>query len=106
MEKLKILIEHLRNQSELAVDLEVNVVGIDHSRSDFVFFSNRFQHHAYRSFQGLTCLMQISSRTRDFLIDTLILREELTTLNELFTDPKIVKVEKSIRSRHWSLNFL
>ncbi len=36
--------------------------------------------------------MQISSRTEDFLIDTLILRDELTILNNVLTNPKIVKV--------------
>jgi exosome complex exonuclease RRP6 len=36
--------------------------------------------------------MQISSRTEDFLIDTLILRDELFILNNVFTNPKVVKV--------------
>jgi len=36
--------------------------------------------------------MQISSRSEDFLIDTLILRDELSILNNVFTNPKIVKV--------------
>lgn len=65
------VIDHLKTCKEFAVDLEA---------------------HSYRSFQGLTCLMQISSRTRDFLIDTLALRSEIYRLNEVFTDPEIVKV--------------
>ena len=36
--------------------------------------------------------MQISSRTEDFLIDTLALRDDLTVLNNVFTNPNIVKV--------------
>lgn len=36
--------------------------------------------------------MQISTRQKDYIIDTLALREELHVLNEVFTDPKIVKV--------------
>jgi exosome complex exonuclease RRP6 len=36
--------------------------------------------------------MQISTRSRDYLIDTLDLRGELQCLNEVFTDPSIVKV--------------
>uniref|UniRef100_A0A6I8N230 Exosome complex component 10 n=1 Tax=Ornithorhynchus anatinus TaxID=9258 RepID=A0A6I8N230_ORNAN len=63
--------EKLLNLKEFAVDLE---------------------HHSYRSFLGLTCLMQISTRTEDFIIDTLELRSELYILNESFTDPSIVKV--------------
>ncbi len=51
-----------------------------------------FQHHSYRSYQGFTCLMQISSRTEDFLIDTIALRDELNILNNIFTNPNIVKV--------------
>ncbi len=36
--------------------------------------------------------MQISSRTEDFLIDTITLRDELNILNNIFTNPNIVKV--------------
>uniref|UniRef100_A0A8C5AL49 Exosome component 10 n=1 Tax=Gadus morhua TaxID=8049 RepID=A0A8C5AL49_GADMO len=50
------------------------------------------QHHSYRSFLGLTCLMQISTREQDYIIDSLELRGELYLLNEVFTDPDIVKV--------------
>ena len=57
--------------------------------SDHVRFP---QHHSYRSFQGFVCLMQISTRNGDYLIDTLELRNELHILNEWFTDPKILKV--------------
>ncbi|KAG8434784.1 hypothetical protein GDO86_012942 [Hymenochirus boettgeri] len=55
-------------------------------------FAVDLEHHSYRSFLGLTCLMQISTRTEDFIIDTLELRNELYILNESFTDPSIVKV--------------
>ena len=36
--------------------------------------------------------MQISTRQEDFLIDTLSLRDDLQILNEVFTDPNILKV--------------
>ncbi|XP_031818730.1 exosome component 10 [Sarcophilus harrisii] len=55
-------------------------------------FGIDLEHHSYRSFLGLTCLMQISTRTEDFIIDTLELRCDLYILNESFTDPAIVKV--------------
>ena len=61
----------LCQQKEIAIDLE---------------------HHSYHSYQGITCLMQISTRTNDYIIDTLKLRESLSILNTSFTDPKIVKV--------------
>ncbi|XP_066499858.1 exosome component 10 [Hoplias malabaricus] len=71
LEDLVALNEKLAKASEFAVDLE---------------------HHSYRSFLGITCLMQISTREEDFIIDTLELRSEMYILNESFTDPSIVKV--------------
>ncbi|KAM8863986.1 exosome complex component 10 [Spinachia spinachia] len=71
LEDLVALNEKLCKESEFAVDLE---------------------HHSYRSFLGLTSLMQISTREEDFIIDTLELRGELYVLNEAFTDPAIVKI--------------
>ena len=68
---LKSLLEDLRNYKEIAIDLE---------------------HHSYRSFQGITCLMQISTGDTDYLIDTLSLRSELHELNEIFTKRTILKV--------------
>uniref|UniRef100_A0A670JFZ1 Exosome complex component 10 n=1 Tax=Podarcis muralis TaxID=64176 RepID=A0A670JFZ1_PODMU len=55
-------------------------------------FALDLEHHSYRSFLGLTCLMQISTRTEDFIIDALELRSDLYILNETFTDPAVVKV--------------
>jgi len=57
--------------TELAVDLEA---------------------HSFRSFQGFTCLMQLSTRSHDFLVDTLALRPHLHVLNRVFADPAVVKV--------------
>ncbi|RWS16344.1 exosome component 10-like protein [Dinothrombium tinctorium] len=71
LSELHKMISKLKTCIEIAVDLE---------------------HHSYRSFQGFTCLMQISTREDDFIIDTLELRSELHCLNEVFTDPKVVKV--------------
>ena len=50
------------------------------------------QHHAFRSYLGLTCLMQTSTREKDYIVDPLTLRGKLTILNEVFTNPKITKV--------------
>lgn len=41
---------------------------------------------------GFVCLMQVSTREEDFLVDTLALRAHMHILNSSFTDPKIVKV--------------
>ena len=48
--------------------------------------------HSYRSFQGFVCLMQLSTRFEDFLVDTLALRSQLHLLLPVFTDSRKVKV--------------
>ncbi|KAJ3907942.1 hypothetical protein F5879DRAFT_1007977 [Lentinula edodes] len=68
---LESMLESLRKATEIAVDLE---------------------HHSYRSYFGFLCLMQISTRQQDWILDLLVLREEVGVLNEVFTDPKITKV--------------
>jgi len=71
VEKMKEMLSELRLVNEIAIDLE---------------------HHSYRSYLGITCLMQISTREKDWIVDTIALREDLQPLNQVFTDPKIVKV--------------
>lgn len=71
VEVLNNMLESLKEATEIAVDLE---------------------HHDYRTYYGIVCLMQISTRDQDWLIDTLALRHELHTLNVVFTDPLITKV--------------
>ena len=73
-EQLKELQAHLSedNVKEVAVDLE---------------------HHSNRSFQGFTCLMQISTRFRDFIVDTLKVRALVGPyLRDMFANPMIRKV--------------
>ncbi|KAI8329857.1 ribonuclease H-like domain-containing protein, partial [Chlamydoabsidia padenii] len=71
------MMKALDGAQELAVDLE---------------------HHDYRSFQGFTCLMQLSTRDQDYIIDTLALRHALWKLNEYFADPNIVKLLHGAKS--------
>ncbi|EAZ63852.2 ribosomal RNA processing 3'-5' exonuclease [Scheffersomyces stipitis CBS 6054] len=71
VEELQKMVEELKKSSEIAVDLE---------------------HHDYRSYYGIVCLMQISNRDQDWIIDTLALRDDLECLNTVFTNPHIVKV--------------
>jgi exosome complex exonuclease RRP6 len=68
---LKAMVEHLDASDEIAVDLE---------------------HHGYRSYLGFTCLIQISTRSQDFIVDAIALREHLQRLNSSFADPSKVKV--------------
>lgn len=70
------MLQELKQASEIAVDLE---------------------HHDAHSFVGLVSLMQISTRKKDWIIDTLKpWREDLQILNEVFADPKIVKVNPRV----------
>ncbi|OHF01206.1 3'-5' exonuclease [Colletotrichum orchidophilum] len=66
------MLEDLKKAKEIAVDLE---------------------HHDFRTYVGLTSLMQISTREQDWIVDTLKpWRRQLQVLNEVFADPSIVKV--------------
>nr|CDS28287.1 Helicase RNase D C terminal HRDC domain [Hymenolepis microstoma] len=71
VESLEQMLSDLLTQSEIAVDLE---------------------HHSYRTYLGITCLIQISTRSTDYVVDALKLRGNLEHLNEVFTNPNIVKV--------------
>jgi exosome complex exonuclease RRP6 len=66
------MLQELKQATEIAVDLE---------------------HHDTHSYIGLVSLMQISTRDKDWIVDPLKpWRENLQCLNEVFTDPNIVKV--------------
>ena len=48
--------------------------------------------HTYRSFQGITCLIQMSTPAKDYIIDPFPLWSELPLLNKITANPKIVKI--------------
>ncbi|KAK7286593.1 hypothetical protein RJT34_21700 [Clitoria ternatea] len=76
------LVETVNDLEELAAKL--------HSVDEFAV---DLEHNQYRSFQGLTCLMQISTGTEDFLVDTLRLHSHIGPyLREVFMDPAKRKV--------------
>ncbi|CDK25170.1 unnamed protein product [Kuraishia capsulata CBS 1993] len=80
-ELLRQMVDTLKNEAAIAVDLE---------------------HHDFRTYRGLTCLIQISNRDQDWLIDPLALWRELHILNEVTADPKIVKVfHGAFMDTHW-----
>lgn len=71
-EALEEMLAELKNAKEIAIDLE---------------------HHDNRSYIGLVSLMQISTREKDWIVDTLKpWRRRLDCLNEVFADPSIIKV--------------
>lgn len=71
-EEVEMMLADLKEAKEIAIDLE---------------------HHDEHSYTGLVSLMQISTRTKDWVVDTLKpWRRDLQVLNEVFTDPNILKV--------------
>ncbi|KFM26587.1 Exosome component 10 [Auxenochlorella protothecoides] len=49
--------------------------------------------HSYRSFQGFTCLIQLSTRAADYVVDALALRSHIgPLLGPIFADPGKLKV--------------
>ena len=73
-ENLKVLKTHLEEERvlEIAIDLEA---------------------HTMRSYQGVTCLMQISTRFKHFIVDVIKLRLFVgDALRGVFDDPKKQKV--------------
>jgi len=76
------MLDELKKAKEIAVDLE---------------------HHDFRTYPGLTSLMQISTREKDWIVDTLRpWRHKLEVLNEVFTDPNIIKVYTIPLFSRWS----
>ncbi|KAH8310716.1 hypothetical protein KR044_002721, partial [Drosophila immigrans] len=71
VEKLQQALDELRQAREIAIDVE---------------------HHSYRTFMGITCLVQMSTRTKDYIFDTLLLRDDMHILNLVLTDPKVLKI--------------
>jgi hypothetical protein len=70
------MLEELKEASEIAVDLE---------------------HHDFRTYVGLVSLMQISTRHKDWIVDTLKpWRRQLEALNEVFANPNIIKVSSCL----------
>ena len=65
------MISILETADEIAIDLE---------------------HHGLRTFQGFTCLAQISTRSFDFVVDCIMLRSDLHLLNKVTCNPLILKV--------------
>ncbi|KAI3457347.1 hypothetical protein Pfo_014010 [Paulownia fortunei] len=69
--QLKELVEVLSNEMVFAVDTE---------------------QHSFRSFLGFTALVQISTISEDYLVDTIILHDVMGLLRPVFANPGICKV--------------
>jgi len=80
-----VYVSNTKGLEDLMKDLmTVKAIGVD------------LEHHSFRTFLGLTCLIQISTRDKDYIIDGLSLRDDLYHLNEVLADPKVLKVRRRI----------
>lgn len=59
-------------------------------KSDIISFD--IHSHSFRSYQGYSCFLEISCEESDYVIDCFKLREEIQQLNQVFTNPKILKL--------------
>ena len=70
-----IYVDNAKSLNNMIDDLKLfNVIGVD------------VEHHGYRSFLGITCLIQISTIEKDYIVDPFPLWNDghLTKLNEIF----------------------
>ena len=70
-------IEEMSEFSEIGIDLEA---------------------HSYRTFQGITCLIQLSTAAKDYVLDPFPLWSDLPLLNQITANPKIVKIFHGARN--------
>ncbi|KHN41226.1 Exonuclease 3'-5' domain-containing protein 2 [Glycine soja] len=56
------------------------------------FFAVDTEQHSLRSFLGFTALVQISTREKDYLVDTIALHDFMGILRPIFANPSICKV--------------
>ena len=70
-ESFSSMILNLERSSEIAIDIE---------------------HHSNESFLGYICLIQISTRTIDYVVDAIALRSIIPLLNKVLSNPRILKV--------------
>jgi ribonuclease D len=72
----------------LAVDLEGESI-----------FAVDLEHHSFHSYHGYTCLIQLSTMKKDYIVDTIILRDDLgPVLSPAFADPNKLKVLHGAKS--------
>ena len=69
--QLEIMISEIEKAGEVAIDLE---------------------HNDFLSYRGITCLVQLSTRTKDYLVDPFAVFKHIHLLNKVTTNPNISKV--------------
>ncbi|KAL7066345.1 putative exosome component 10 [Cryptosporidium serpentis] len=97
LDGLNSMIIDINNQLELHYKDEVSKL---EQYSEFAEYLSKdpfvlaidLEHHSMQTFRGFVCLIQMSTRTCDYIIDPFSLFGELSRLNELTTNPRILKL--------------
>ncbi|EEA08035.1 exosome component 10, putative [Cryptosporidium muris RN66] len=87
LDGLNSMIIDINNQLELQYS-----ESSEYSSKDPFVLAIDLEHHSMQTFRGFVCLIQMSTRTCDYIIDPFPLFEELSRLNELTTNPRILKL--------------
>ena len=79
------------------VDTEAGLrdVAVELNSDAVTAFAVDLEHHSYRSFRGFTCLVQISTKARDYVIDVLnpaVRADFKNRLGAIFEDPGKTKI--------------
>jgi hypothetical protein len=103
-----IMYQPVENTSATWVDTEDGVLKMLGELKGACEIAIDLEHHDSRTYTGLVSLMQISIRDKDWIVDTLKpWRHKLQVLNEVFADPKIVKVlPRNFHSYDYNPNIL
>ncbi|OAF66140.1 hypothetical protein A3Q56_06137 [Intoshia linei] len=75
---------------ETVDQLEIMVQEIYNIKTPII--SVDLEHHNFRSYLGFTCLIQISTVDKDYVIDAIKLRPHLAVLNNFTTNPNVLKI--------------
>ena len=95
---LQVADELLKNENRpplIFVDTEQGLVDLSMDLNQVNEFAVDLEHHSLRTFKGFTCLVQVSTRDRDYIIDVLnpdVRASMGKQLGGIFLDPKIVKI--------------
>eukprot|EP00917_Polyrhabdina_sp_WS-2016_P027966 GHVP01059688.1.p1 GENE.GHVP01059688.1~~GHVP01059688.1.p1 ORF type:complete len:692 (+),score=138.87 GHVP01059688.1:2625-4700(+) len=72
-----------------------NVKAFEHMIEEILLFSYvsvDVEHHSTESFYGITCLIQLSTSDKDYILDPFPIWNVMPKLNKIFANPRILKI--------------
>ncbi|VFQ62172.1 unnamed protein product [Cuscuta campestris] len=96
VEALELLNQNLEElagrDSYIWVETELQLQELAEMLSGESVFAVDTEQHSLRSFLGFTCLIQISTKEEDYLLDVIAMHDFMGILHPIFANPKICKV--------------